>query len=81
MRHKNYLGTSYEGMFVQLARWANQPQMIMKKTFREFVESCQAMVKTDGFVSAPMRAMIAFEEDYPEIAARWFDRRFGFTLT
>ena len=81
MRHKNYLGTPYEGIFVQLARWCNQPNMFRTLSFREFIMKNQELVKTPGFISAPLRAMQKFEADHPDIAARWFDRHFGFKLT
>ena len=76
MRHKNYLDTPYEGIFIQLARWANQPNMFKKLSFREFINHCQSLRKTPGFISAPLKALQTFEADHPKIAARWFDKKF-----
>lgn len=76
MRHKNYLGSEYEGMFIQIARWVNQPNMFKKITFREFINKSQSITKTEGFISSALRALQKFESDYPEIGAKWFDRCF-----
>ena len=36
MRHKNFEKSIYRGMYINLARWCNQPNLFRKKTFREF---------------------------------------------
>lgn len=40
MRHEYYNNSPYRGMYVTLARWANQPAFFKRKTFREFCEAC-----------------------------------------
>ena len=72
MRHENYLNSKYRGMFVQLARWCNQPQFLKKLSFRQYCHQCQLHHKSDT-LCAPMRAMTEFEEEFPEIAAKYFD--------
>lgn len=72
---KPWQESKYRGMYVALARWGNQPSIYKKMSFRYFCEANQALRKTDGFCSS-YKAMLEFEKDYPEIAARYFDLRF-----
>jgi hypothetical protein len=76
MRHLNYLESPYKGMFIQIARWANQPQFLKKKSFRQYCETNQTYHKTKDTLCASMRAMVEFEEKFPEIAKKYFDMRF-----
>ncbi len=39
MRHKNYLKSPCKKLYVQFARWCNQPRLFMKMTFREFCKA------------------------------------------
>lgn len=43
MRHENYKKSRYKNMYIELARWCNQPQFYKKKSFREFCEANQAL--------------------------------------
>lgn len=72
MRSKDYEKSKYKGIYVQLARWCNQPNFFKKKSFREFCEANQKYVKTDKLCAA-MRALTEFEKDHPEIAKKYFD--------
>ena len=65
----------YRGLYVALARWANQPSIFKKKSFRQFCEANQALHKSQG-LCAPMRAMTTFEQEDPETAQKYFDLRF-----
>lgn len=69
MRHENYEKSPYKGMYINLARWCNQPSFYKKKSFREF---CLA----NGENSSTVRYMNEFEKDYPEIAKQYFDMKF-----
>lgn len=75
MRHEYYLNSPYKGLFIQIARWCNQPQFFKKKSFREFCQANQDYRKTDGYCSS-MVAMMDFEEKFPEITEKYFDMRF-----
>lgn len=70
MRHEFYQHSRYRGMYINLARWCNQPSFFKKKSFREFCEA-------NGEKSACYRYMKEFEHDHPEIAAKYFDMRWG----
>jgi hypothetical protein len=69
MRHENYVKSPYRGIYINLARWCNQPNFFKKKSFREF---CYA----NGENSATVKYMKQFENDYPEIASMYFDLKF-----
>ncbi len=81
MRYRNknetpWKSSKYRGMYVTMARWCNQPNFYKKKSFRQYCEANQALVKTEGHICSSMRAMVQFEEEYPEIAKKYFDLRF-----
>ena len=65
----------YRGMYVALARWCNQPSIFKKMSFRYFCEANQALRKKDGYCSS-YKAMLEFEKDHPDVAAKYFDLRF-----
>lgn len=72
---KPWQESKYRGMYVALARWANQPSIYKKKSFRDFCELDQASKSGVALCSA-MRAMVDFEKDHPEIATTYFDLKF-----
>lgn len=81
MRYRNknetpWKDSKYRGMYVTMARWCNQPSFFKKKSFRQYCEANQALVKTEGYICSSMRALLDFENEYPEIAAKYFDLRF-----
>ena len=81
MRYRSKTGSpwrvsKYKGMYVTLARWCNQPNIIKKMTFREFCVANQELHKTIGTYCSAMKALIEFEAEYPMIAERYFDVRF-----
>ena len=80
MRYQNrneipWKESKYKGMYITLARWANQPNIVKKMSFRQFCEGNQALKKTEGLCSS-MLALTQFEKDYPGIAMKYFDMRY-----
>lgn len=78
-RDKNYTpwkDSKYRGMYITMARWCNQPSFFKKKSFRQYCEANQALVKTEGHICSSMRALLDFEKEYPDIAEKYFDLRF-----
>lgn len=69
MRYANYQQSPYRGMYINLARWCNQPQFFRNFSFREF---CQ--LSKEG--SACRRYLEAFEKEHPEIR-RYMDMKFS----
>ena len=81
MRYRNknespWEKSKYRGMYITMARWCNQPNFFKKKSFRQYCEANQALVKTEGYVCSSMKALIEFEKEYPKIAKKYFDLRF-----
>ena len=98
MRFEKYNESKYKDMYIQLARWCNQPSFFKKMSFRQFcvrneefhqglntiykdgiyrtkLEFPEGYKKKNSFCSC-YRAMIQFEEEFPEIAKEYFDLRF-----
>lgn len=65
------------GMYVTMARWCNQPSIFKKMSFRQFCEANQELHKTKGSLCSSMKALVEFEEHYPDIAERYFDLSFN----
>lgn len=81
MRYQNknetpWKESKYRGLYVTLARWCNQPSFYKKMSFRQYCQANQDRHKTKGTYCSAMKAMMQFEEEYPEIAAQYFDLRF-----
>lgn len=70
MRYKGYEKSPFKGMYVTIARWANQPSFIKKKSFREFVHT-----SVERGEKAPMQYMTEFEKYHPFIAETYFDMK------
>ena len=80
MRYQNknespWKGSPYRSMYVQLARWCNQPSIFKKMSFRQYCEANQARAKTER-ICVPMQTLIDFEKEHPQIAKSYFDLRY-----
>lgn len=69
MRYDNYKDSEFEGLYINLARWCNQPNFFKKKSFREYCEA-------NGENSSTMRYMKDFENKHPDMAKKYFDMKF-----
>lgn len=81
MRYQNkndkpWENSKYRGMYVTMARWCNQPSFFKKMSFRQYCIANQETIKTNGKVCSSMRAMLDFENSYPEVAKKYFDLRY-----
>ncbi len=76
MRYESYKTSPWKSMYIQLARWCNQPQFFKKKSFRQFCEANQDYHKNKLTMCAAYRCMIAFEATFPNVAKQYFDLRF-----
>lgn len=76
MRYESYKQSKWRSLYVNIARWCNQPQFFKKKSFREFCEANQAYHKTKNTMCSAYQAMTVFEREFPRIAERFFDLRF-----
>ena len=69
MRYQRYAESPYKGMYINIARWCNQPAFFKKKSLREFVYM-------NGENSASYRYLRDFEQNFPE-ADYFMDLKFG----
>ena len=70
MRFNRYEESPYRGMYIQLARWCNQPSLFKKKSLREYVFEVDKG-------KAAMRYLTEFEQKHPKIAKRYFDLKYS----
>ena len=75
MRHQNYLNSKYKEIYIQLARWCNQPRFFKKKSFAEFCKANQDYAKTDN-ICAPYQAFLDFKSERPDLADRYFNLKY-----
>jgi hypothetical protein len=68
MRYKDYELSDYKGMYIAVAGWCNQPGIFKSMSFREF---CLRKNKSTT------RSLIEFEKEYPQIAEKYFDMKWG----
>ena len=76
MRYESYKISPWRTLYVQLARWCNQPQFFKKKSFRQFCEANQVYHKNKETTCAAYQSMMDFESVFPDIAKQYFDLRF-----
>jgi len=76
MRYESYKDSPWRTLYVQIARWCNQPQFFKKKSFRQFCEANQDYHKNEETTCAAYQSMMDFESVFPDIAEKYFDLRF-----
>jgi hypothetical protein len=69
MRYDSYKNSRFRGLYVNLARWCNQPDFFKKKSFRQYCEA-------NGAHSSTMEYLTDFEAKYPDVARKYFDCRY-----
>lgn len=75
MRYETWRNSKYRSIYVQLARWCNQPQFFKKMSFRQFCERHLLYCKNVNNC-LPYNSMIKFEKEHPEIAKKYYDLKF-----
>ncbi len=76
MRYESYKDSPWRTLYVQIARWCNQPQFFKKKSFRQFCVANQDYHKNPKTICAAYQSMLDFEKAHPDIAKKYFDLRF-----
>ncbi len=76
MRYDSYKNSPWRSLYIQIARWCNQPQFFKKKSFRQFCEANQDYHKNKDTNCSAYQALLDFEKAFPNIAAEYFDLRF-----
>ncbi len=81
MRHENYLNSEFRSLYIQLARWCNQPNIFKKMSFRQFCEANQKYHEkaknNKKTLCSSYDVMVKLEEAFPSIAKKYFDIRYG----
>ena len=67
--------SKYRSLYVAIARWCNQANIVKKMSFRQFCKANQELKKNPDVLCSTMKAMIEFETEYPELSKRYFDIR------
>lgn len=70
MRFNRYEESPYRGMYVNVARWCNQPSFFKKKSYRELCELTQKQNKNKE--CAAMKNLKQIENDIPDLAKKIF---------
>ncbi len=77
MRYEEYVNSPHKGLYIQLARWCNQPNIIKKMSFRDFAKANQKMHKNKKTKCSTMKVFEYYEANYPKLASKYFDIRFN----
>lgn len=75
MRYEYFKNSQFRGMYTQMARWCNQPNIFKKMSFREFCVRNQKYHKSDTKCAA-VRVLESFENKYPDIAKKFFNMKY-----
>ena len=75
MRYEDYKFSRFKDLYIQLARWCNQPQFFKKKSFREFCEANQYYTKSNKNCRS-YKTMLNFYQQYPDIASKYFELKY-----
>lgn len=80
MRYEDYKTSRFKSLYIQLARWCNQPRFFKKKSFRQYCianeEYHQSHTKVPNGYCSCYKAMLDFEMEFSEIAQKYYDLRF-----
>jgi hypothetical protein len=76
MRYESYKSSPWRTLYIQIARWCNQPQFFKKKSFRQYCIANQDYHKNVETSCSAYKSMIDFENAFPDIAEKYFDLRF-----
>ena len=67
--------SKYRALYIAIARWCNQANIVKKMSFRQFCVANQNLKKDQTKLCSTMKAMVDFEKENPEIAKKYFDIR------
>ena len=68
-RFPNWKSSPMRGMYININRWANQPNIVKKMSFNEF---CNKHPKE----SSTMKYYLDFKKQYPEVVKQYFNIKF-----
>jgi len=68
MRHQNYQNSNYRGLYINIARWTNQPRFFKKMSFRDFINRIDAEMQKK---SSALKYLEMFEDKF----GKWYDMK------
>ena len=75
MRYRDYTSSKYKGMYIQLARWCNQPSIFKKMSFKEFCIRNLQYVKKE--TCSATEALRIFIEDNPNFPNHYLNMKYS----
>ena len=75
MKHVLCRDSPYYGIYIQIARWCNQPNQFKKMSFEEFCLNQQNFIKSDK-ICASVRALTLLREAVPDIYEKYAKCKF-----
>lgn len=79
MRYEKYKESKFKNMYIQIARWCNQPRFFKKQSFREFCFANQQYQINSGNaddICLSYKTMLDFQLEFPDVANKYFDLKF-----
>lgn len=64
--------STHKDMYIQVARWCNQPSLFKKKSFREFCHLNQKAIKTENHIGASMKCLEYYEKKISRVSGKVF---------
>ncbi|MCQ2367769.1 MAG: hypothetical protein MJ109_02010 [Kiritimatiellae bacterium] len=77
---KPWQQSNYSKLYVEMARWCNQPSFFKKKSFHEYCWACEEYHHSHGGRakhSSTWQAYLDFKKDNPQIEKKYFHLKFG----
>ncbi len=74
MRHQDYLKAPIANLYVQIARWCNQPQFYKKMSFWEFSYRNQSYWEENTLPPSGRPELMSFEQFEDDIRTGYYDR-------
>lgn len=75
MRYESYKRSYFKDLYIQLARWCNQPRFFKKMSFREFCIANKDYAKNSNRCRS-YSTMVDFENEFPNVAKNYFDLKY-----
>lgn len=74
---KPFMKSKYKGLYINVARWCNQVNIVKRLSFKQFAEREQEYRnKTSNSLCSSYRAMVEFQKEYPKLAEKCFNLKF-----
>ncbi len=76
MRYESYKESEHKNLYIQIARWCNQPSIFKKMSFSQFAKKNQEYHKNPNTKSRCYDTYLYYKNEFPELARKYFDIRY-----